>query len=355
VTFIVTIDPVKGLSLLDVLTHSLNLQTRKNFDVVFYNQTPLDDREVFDRLRIEPAFDYRVIGVDRREFFGDFPLWDLYSLHRQVLERDLVGDYFMALHMEEFLDVDYVEKVTEVLERTGFDVLLGNLCRTGVDGDQIADIVRARTARDVDTYLCARGLKAAPRWACRSPAGSSPAKRGAPEEDVGAAAGVGGRLRPDPGEPGYVKLRVYHEDVYLMSKAFARQYGWFLPGRRMYFEDVHLCEKPGVCELAAEIAKLTDFPNYFDRSRVYHIDHRKFYYQLEDPAFTESLLALDTDDVILRTLQRAIRMYRGGSVTLKDALRYTRRNAEGTGTQNLNYKYHMQAIREARRSARGLA
>jgi hypothetical protein len=44
-------------------------------------------------------------------------------------------------------------------------------------------------------------------------------------------------------------------------------------------------------------------------------------------------------------------MYRAGEVTLAQALRYSRQNTEGTGTQNLNYKYHMQVIEKARAAA----
>jgi hypothetical protein len=139
-----------------------------------------------------------------------------------------------------------------------------------------------------------------------------------------------------------------------MSKGFARRYNWFLPGRRMYFEDIHLCDISGVCELGRELAKLTDFLNYFNLSKIYHVNHSKYYYQLQDGGFTEALLALKTQDLLLQTLQEAIRMYPAGSVPLEEALQYTRRNAAGTGTQNLNYKYHMQLIKEAQTSMHGL-
>jgi hypothetical protein len=131
-TFIISIDPVKGLALLNPLLHSLNLQTRDNFDVVFYNQTLLDESDVFAQLRIRPEFNYRFFSIERHQFLGNFPLWDLFTFHRQLLENDLLGDYFMSLHMEEFFDIDYVENVTRVLEATGFDILLGNLAELGL-------------------------------------------------------------------------------------------------------------------------------------------------------------------------------------------------------------------------------
>jgi hypothetical protein len=161
-TFIITIDPVKGLSLLNVPVHSLNLQTRKNFDVVFYNQTLLSESDLFDQLHIRPKFNYRFFSVERQHFLGNFPLWDLYSFHCQLLEADLLGDYFMSMHMEEFLDIDYVENVTKVLEATGLDILLGNLCRTWVDDAQIIDITRTADASEFSDYLYTHGLNRHP-------------------------------------------------------------------------------------------------------------------------------------------------------------------------------------------------
>ena len=120
----------------------------------------------------------------------------------------------------------------------------------------------------------------------------------------------------------------------------------------MYFEDIQPCDIPGVCQLGRELTRLTDFPNYFNLSKIYHVNHPRFYYQLQDAGFTEALLALKTDDLLLQTLQETVRKYRAGSITLEEALRYTRCNAEGTGTQNLNYKYHMQAIEKTRTSTR---
>ena len=349
-TFIITIDPVKALALLDMLLHSLNMQTRDNFDVVFYNQTLLNESDVLAQLRIRPEFNYRFFSVDRQSFLGNFPLWDLFTFHRQLLETDLLGDYFMSLHMEEFFDIDYVENVTRVLETTGFDILLGNLCRTRVDGTQLADILATGTAREFADYLQSRGLKRARHWVFQPLPASPLAKLRVLQKNCCRFADFGFRTRLVPTRKGYTKLPTHYEDLYFMSKAFARKYNWFLPGRRMYFEDIQLCDIPVVCELGRELAKLTDFLNYFNLSKIYHVKHPKFYYQLQDPGFTEALLALDTEDLLLQTLQHAIRMYRSGSFTLEQALRYTRQNAAGTGTQNLNYKYHIRVIEEARTS-----
>ena len=347
-TFIISIDPVKGISLLNLLLHSLNLQTRKNFDVVFYNQTLLSESEVFAQLRVHPEFDYRFFKVER--FLGNFPLWDLYTFHRRLLEEDRLGDYFMSMHMEEFFDVDYVEKVTRVLETTGFDILLGNLCRTPFHGAEIMDILKTDSAEAFADYLCARKLRQAPHWAFSSCPASLSGKLRFLRRNWQKLADFGLRTRLAQSRKGYRKLAGHYEDLYFMRQEFARRYNWFLPGRRMYFEDIQPCDIPGVCELGRELAKLTDFPAYFNLSKIYHVNHSKFYYQLQDAGFTEALLALETDEPLLQTLQEAVRMYRAGTVTLAQALRYTRENPAGTGTQNLNYKYHMEVIEKARTS-----
>lgn len=341
-TFIISIDPVKGISLLNILLHSLNLQTWKNFDVVFYNQTTLSESEVFAQLQVQPDFDYRFFKVER--FLGDFPLWDLYTFHRRLLEADLLGDYFMSMHMEEFFDVDYVENVTRVLEASRFDILLGNLCRTPFDGAGIMDILKIGSAAAFSDYLCARKLKQAPHWTFSSCPASLKGKLEFLKRNWKELLDFRFRTRLVPSRKGYRKLTGHYEDLYLMRRGFARRYDWFLPGRRMYFEDIHLCDIPGVCELGRELTKLTDFLRYFNLSRIYHVNHRKFYYQFQDSGFTDALLALKTDELLLQTLQKAIRMYRAGSISLEQALRYTRCNAEGTGTQNLNYKYHMEVL-----------
>ena len=38
----------------------------------------------------------------------------------------------------------------------------------------------------------------------------------------------------------------------------------------MYFEAIQLYDIPEVCELGRELAGLTDFPTYFNMSKIYH-------------------------------------------------------------------------------------
>ena len=109
-----------------------------------------------------------------------------------------------------------------------------------------------------------------------------------------------------------------------MKRAFAERHNWFLKGHAMYFEDVHICQQKGVCELGKEIAKLTEFPVYLSKANIYHVDHRRYYYQLEDEEFTRQMLAYETDEPILSSLKRAITKLKNGELRLGDALRYTR-------------------------------
>jgi len=347
-TFIVTIDPVKALGLLDVLIHSLNLQTQTSFDVVFYNQTRLAEADVFERLLTRPRFAYTFCSVEPSQFLGDFPLWDLFSFHQMLLDRNLVGDYFMSMHMEEWLAPDYVEKVTRVLAATGFDILLGNLCRTDLDVEHAREICGTRDAGELGEYARRRGLERSSHWAFHRSTPSLAGRLTAARRNAHAFAAFGFRTRLVPTRAGFTRMAGHYEDLYFMRRDFARRYDWFLPGRQMFFEDVQLCDIPGVCELGRELRRLTEFPRYFNASRIYHLKHDKHYYQLEDPRFTDALLARKTDDPLLMSLQEAIRLYRGGSLSLHDALRYTRSNPTRTGTQDLNYRYHLEALSRVR-------
>jgi len=236
------------------------LQTRKNFDVIFFNQTRAEPENLLGEIRVRPDFEYRFFSVAAKDFLGKFPLWDLYSFHQQLLEADLLGDYFMSLHAEDFPDVSYVENVTRVLEDAGLHILFGNLSRTDFYPADLGGILKTRTAREFDNFLNARNLKKTAHWAFPGVSPISVLKY------LNGLVDFGFKTRLRPGNSGFCILPRYYEDLYFMSKEFARRYNWFLPGRHMYFEDVHICEKRGVCELAAEIAKLTKFPAYFNLS-----------------------------------------------------------------------------------------
>jgi hypothetical protein len=347
-TFLVTIDPVKDLALLKASIHSLKLQTCRNFSVIFHNQTLCEVTAIFERLGIRPEFEYSVAAVPRADFFGAFPLWDLYAVHAAALRTSQFGDYFMSVHMEEFFEPEYVERASLVLETAGLDLLFGNLNRTWLDAGSVDRIVAARTPGELTAFLRRSGLQRAPHFAFHNDSEAvidrlkSIVRRRSVFKDFG------WRTRLAPTATGHTQLSSYYEDLYFMRTDFARRSDWFLSGKHLYFEDVHICQRPGVCELAPELSKLTRFPVYLNASRAYHLQHRRFYYQLEDPTFTDRILALRADDPALRSLQKAIEMYRAGQMTRAQALSYTRANPELTGTQNLNYRYHMEALRRLR-------
>lgn len=346
-SFVVTIDPVKDLRLLGLLVHSLNLQTCQAFDVVFYNQTLLSEDEIFARASVAPRFPYRVFAIDRDEFCGDYPMWDLYGFHAMLLDRHLLNDYFMALHIEEFPDVDYVEHALSVLESNGFDIMFGNLTRSHLSYETARSILDAPSGAALDRQLEQAGVKRASH--CGFPPGA-PFARSWSELQLTLAKLLLFRLRARlrPTAAGYTVMRRYMvEDVYFMKRTFAERYNWFLRGHRMYFEDIHICEQKGVCELGRELKQVTTFPVYFNRRRIYHMRHARRYYQLVDEGFTSAMLKRRVDDPILGALQEAIRMYASGQMNLEEALRYTRQNPKRTGSQDLNYTYHMLYLRSS--------
>ncbi len=346
-TFIVTIDPVKDLRLLGLLVHSLNLQTCQAFDVVFYNQTLLSEDDILSRLSVQPRFPYRFFGIDRDDFCGGYPMWDLYAFHAMLLDRHLLNDYFMALHIEEFPEVDYVEHALSVLEANRFDIMLGNLTRTHLSYDTARPVLEASTTAAFNRCLEQAGVTRARHWGYPPRGPQARRWRGLPA-NLTKLLLFRFRARLRPTAAGYVMMRRYvAEDLYFMKRAFAERYNWFLRGHRMYFEDIHICEQEGVCELGRELKRITRFPVYFNRRRIYHVQHARRYYQLVDEGFTSAMLERRVDDPILGALQEAIRMHRSGQLSLQQALKYTRQNPKRTGTQDLNYAYHMLYLRDA--------
>jgi hypothetical protein len=354
VTFIVTIDPVKDMGLLNVLVHSLNLQTSKAFSVVFYNQTLVGEDAILSALRIRPTFEYLFYSIDRRHFFGRYPVWDLYAFHNTLLDAGVVNEYFMSLHMEEFFDVDYVENAIKVLQERQFDIMFGNLSATRLSCGTIEPLLETRTAEEFARCVEQRGLKNSYHWSFgHRPLFSSRSVRSLRRELLHLYLFKFSR-KVAATRTGYRRVGTYMaEDLYFMKREFAERYNWFLRGHRMYFEDIHICEQKGVCELGKELKKITEFPVYFNLKRIYHVTHGRYYFQLVDEEFTTSVLRHAVDDPILGALRKAISMYHTGQITLAEALEYTRKNPERTGTQNLNYQYHMKYLEQARTEARG--
>jgi hypothetical protein len=249
-----------------------------------------------------------------------------------MLDEGRIGDYLMSLHMEEFLDSDYIEEVSKLLGEHSFDILFGNLRRTRLTADQTALLLGCSSHQDFQSALTHMGAATSPHW-------SVPRKRAVPER----------HSRPDaafnPTPQGFHQFPDYaEEDVYLMSRRFAETHNWFLKGHHLYFEDIHICQKPGVCELGPILAKLTRFPVYFNARKIYHLQHHKFYFQIEDRPFTDLLLTMDTDDPVIRSLQFAVLEYRRGAFSISEALHYSRKNPRREGSSDMNYRYHIRYL-----------
>jgi hypothetical protein len=324
-TLLVTIDTVKPLSLLDILIHSLNLQTSQNFDVIFFNQTLLSESHFRRQLQCAPRFAHSYWTLPGSDFFGEHPLWDLYAFHAAMLDEGRIGDYLMSLHMEEFLDSDYIAEVSNLLSEHSFDILFGNLRRTSLTVDQAGFLLECSSPRDFQRALAYVGAATSPHWSVR--------RDSRPD----------GAFAPTP--QGFHQFPEYaQEDVYLMSRRFAESHNWFLKGHHLYFEDIHFCQQPGVCELGPILAKLTRFPVYFNARKIYHLQHPTFYFQIEDRSFTDILLKMETDDPVIRSLQFAVREHRRGAFSVSEALRYSRKNPQREGTQDMNYRYHIRYL-----------
>ena len=242
-----------------------------------------------------------------------------------MLDEGRIGDYLMSLHMEEFLDSDYIEEVAKLLSQYSFDILFGNLRRTELTVDQAASLLGCCSRRDFQRALSFIGAATSPHWS------------------VGGHSKLNAAFDPTP--QGFHQFPEYaHEDLYLMSRRFAETHNWCLKGHHLYFADIHFCQQPGVCELGPILAKLTRFPVYFNARRIYHLPHPKFIFQIEDRAFTDLLLNMKTDDPILRSLKFAVLQYRRGAFSISEALRYSRKNPRREGTQDMNYQYHIRYL-----------
>ena len=343
--FLITIDPVKPLRFLNVIIHSLNLQTNKNFQVIFYNQTLHSEQELLDMLTVRPNFPYKFFSVDRRYFLGKYPIWNLYGFHDFLLEKKILTDYSMSLHMEEFLDIDYVDAALAVLQHNRFDILFGNLSRTQLHYEDIQPILATHTPKDFNQFLQDRSLHQAYHWTFQyNPMFSRRKPLKVMKANIQKLYHFRFRKQLRPTASGYTKLGSRYEDVHFMKREFAERYNWFLRGHSMYFYDIHICEQPVICELSKELEKITEFPLHFNRRKIYHINHDKFYFQFEDEEFTTRMLQFKTDDPILQNLQRAISLFRENKLSLSGALQYTRKNQDGTGSQNFDYVYHMKYL-----------
>lgn len=344
-TIVVTIDPVKEIRMLRLLVHSLNMQTCREFDVLFYNQTTQSPQALLDSLLARPSFRYRFCNIPEERFIGKYPVWDLYRLMADLIASGDVGEYVLALHMEEFLDAEYVAEVVEVLDAEGLDILLGNLTRTTLSWQAISPILDTTTPVAFSRFLSDSGMDQSPHWGYQRLPPLRPFRLARFRDYFKIRLQFGFRRQMPRTCSGALKVKEYLcEDVFVMRTSFARRYNWFLHGMQLPMEDIHICEIAGVCELARELKELTAFPVYFNRRRIYHVPHGRFYFQLEDPEFTRQFLQMNPDNPVCEALQEVITAYQAGQMSLRQALQHSRHNSRLTGSQDVNYRLHIETL-----------
>ncbi len=343
ISYIITINPIIEFRYLNALVHSLNMQSSSDFDVIFYNQINTSEEEIFNQLEVKPRFPYKFYSVEKEMFFNNYPVWDLYGFHQFLLDNDLVGDYFMSLHMEEFLDFDYTEKAAAVLEKNGFDILLGNLSRIWSHYDGVADIIKTKNPDEFDQYLRRTGYKNANHWCFTTKNMVFTRNWRRIKRNFRLRQIFGGSRQVKPTAEGFFRLPNYAaEDLVFMSKKFAHKYRWFDAPVKMYFSDIHIN-----WSLEEVVKSITDFPVYFNQAKIYHLDHRRYYYHVADDGFGRELLAYETDSKILQALQAAlIQKYEKG-LTPQETRAILRGKYEAEGYQNIDFEFHSNNVREA--------
>jgi hypothetical protein len=84
-----------------------------------------------------------------------------------MLVEGRISDYLMSLHMEEFLDADYIEEVSKLLGEHPFDILFGNLRRTALTVDQATFLLECNSPQDFQRALTHMGAATSPHWSVR--------------------------------------------------------------------------------------------------------------------------------------------------------------------------------------------
>ena len=344
-SYIITIAPVIPVDYLVPLIVSLNLQTSSDFDVIFYNQTTRGAQEIFSSLPVQCNFDYQFFSIDQRNFFGTYPIWDLYGFHNFLLTNDLVNDYFMSLHMEEFLEPEYTAKALTVLEDTSLDILMGNLHRTPYRYNDVGQLCVATDSDQFQSVLHKMRIDKSPKWGLPPGLLSIGRRPRTIRNNIAKYKTLGWKRQLSPTQGGYTYLENYlFEDIFFMSKKFATEFEWYDMRVNLYFEDIHINSS-----LESALKEILDFPVYLNNAKAYHLEHDKFYYQIADDKFALSLLTYETENPILTSLKEAITFYRNGKYSsVRDAIRISRRNLASTGSADLNYKLHLQNIKAGR-------
>ena len=341
ITYIVTINPIIPLQYLNMLVHTLNFQTSKNFDVIFYNQTRMSHDSIRNSLSIPFEFEFSFFDVEPESFFGQYPIWNLYGAHQALLEQGRLNEYFMSLHMEEFLDPTYTECALKVLKATKLDILLGNLYATPYTYDDVTDLLLTES-ENFNAELSARGADGFVKWGMtRAPFFVTKSWKTAAQR-ARALKLLRWKKQLVPTDGGYTLLNDYLlEDIFFMSTEFATRFAWYGCESPLYFEDIHINSALGTL-----LPPITTFPAYLNSSKAYHLEHGRYYYQLEDTEFANKMLAFDTDNEALQTLKEAIRLYRSDrGLSVNDAVRMSRKSQGARGVSDISVEYHTTILR----------
>ena len=341
ITYIITINPIISLDYLNLLVHTLNLQTSKRFDVIFYNQTRMSHDSIRSSLTKSIEFEHSFFDVAPEDFFGQYPVWNLYGTHQALLEQGRLNEYFMSLHMEEFLDPTYTECALRVLDETKLDILLGNLHATPFVYNDVTDLLRAGADR-FQAALSARGAGSFVKWGMTDRPFFATRSWKTAVQRARTLKLLGWTKQLVPTESGFTLLDDYLlEDIFFMSTEFAKRLSWYGCPSPLYFEDIHINNALG--EL---LPRATAFPAYLNSSKAYHLEHGKYYYQLEDAEFASKMLAFETDDEALQTLKVAIQLYRSDrGLTVSDALLMSRKSQGARGVSDISVAYHATILR----------
>jgi len=344
-SYIITITPVIPIEYLNASILSFNLQSCDDFEVIYYNQTGNTEKEIFDKLLFKPEYDYKWFNIDQNLFFGDYALWDMYGFIQSLIDSNQLYDYFISLHMEEFLDTDYTKTVLEVLSLKSFDILLANLNRTTYYYKDLINLVQINNKPAFQSYIDNNISPGLVKWGLSAniiQLSKNPLKMYQGTILALKQRKIIGGKQLKASKEGYIKLESYQlEDLYFMKTEFAEKYNWFKSEIELYFEDIHINFR-----LGEALNNITDFPVYFNLAKVYHLCHGKYYFQIQDERFTNAFMDYETDNPALLVLKDSIRKYKDGSFTLREALKYSKKNPLKYGRSDMNVKRCLEIINE---------
>jgi len=242
--------------------------------------------------------------------------------------------------MEEFLEPEYTEYVSKIIEENRVDILFGNLHRTAYYYKDVEKLSVLNDSQSFNNYLKNKFINQSVKWGLPTKPFFLSRKPQNILNNFKRCKLLKWKRSFSPTQNGFIRLNDYIlEDVFFMSKNFAKKYGWYDTKMELYFEDIHIN-----FSLNNILKKIIDFPVYFNMCKIYHLKHDKFYYQIEDEEFSQKMLEYATDNTVLIALKEAIKLYRTNNISVKSALTYSRKNSSKTGTSNFNHDFHNEIL-----------